>query len=826
MKSFGTLVITALAYVATELYNIGKNIIQGLINGIKSGAAAVYSEAKEIASSVIGIFRSVPKVQSPSRVTTEIGQYIAEGLAVGMENKESRVIAAAKKIATEVIKQFQDAQKEFSKLAGASPETVRTIQQTNQFKDATGDQQEIIKLRGELQLNNYKSLPTDLPGTQAELRYLREQKKAQDDLNQSIENMNKTVLDSQDAIEKANEAFAEKLDTMRASGEIELLNLQKEVSLVGVTDTIERQRIENYYEMLRLRQQMESDGYGQQQIDEAAAILQVQQAQQAELKRILEIRNQVTAGEGLEKSLLGDLAKLQNGNAELSVYEQTLQKINTDLKDISPEQKEQILNVARQIDAQKQFNDQYKETYDFIRGTLDTLTDSGKSFGDKMKSIFGGVVDHFKKMLLDMLAAYLTSKISKLFGANGSGSGSSGGGLLDLFKNIFNPSGSGVGGTPSFNPTSFTGGSSSYFSGTGSFGILGNAAHDALHATGNSSGSSAAGGGFFGGGINGTIGGIAGLATIGGGLIGGTAGNFIQSIGSGALTGLALGAKIGAIGGPIGAAIGAGAGVLLGLFSLFSNRSKDKKENLPQLHQGFDAAFEQLKLLAADKNSFNSDPDGAISKALEIRTQIASGFGVSFLSNKYKKQAQSEIDAKLREADILINQMKAQRDTAKVAGDIDQRLDTSFATGVYMDWAFLKQYSDYKRRNGMLAGQFTGVDTLPSMLAQGEMVLNPAQIEQVKRNAGFDAFKGAGIPNYATGTYLPPSPQSGAISTSASALAGNNSAPPLNVTVVIEGEGISNAKIKDVIIDGFENDRNIQTSLVKNYDKTKSLRKD
>ena len=464
------------------------------------------------------------------------------------------------------------------------------------------------------------------------------------------------------------------------------------------------------------------------------------------------------------------------------------------------------------------------------KGVLDQISSPFDALSKKLEGlppIIKGLAQSFLQLANDIVRAFSQKLIMKLLGLDSSGSSSGGFNLGSIFggnqgNGIFNFGGSN---SPLGNLGSIAGGNHSnaeqLLTGSSSGGGSSNNSNAEQLLTGSSSG----GGG--GSNLAGTLGLVGAGAGILGGLLGGTAGTFISSIGSGIGLGASIGSIIPGLGTVVGAVIGGAVGLLGGIFSVFSNRSKDKKENLPQLHKGFDDAFEQLKLLAADKNAFYSDPDGAIAKAMDIRAQIASGFGVQFLSGKYKKQAHTEIAAKLREADDIIAQMQAQKDKAKVAIDIDQKLETSFATGVYMDRAFLKQYSDYKRRNGMLAGQFTGMDTLPSMLAAGEMVLNPAQIAAVINNAGgSDVFKGAGIPNYATGTYLPPSPQSGAISTSASALAGNNSAPPLNVTVVIEGEGISNAKIKDVIIDGFENDRNIQTSLVKNYDKTKSLRKD
>jgi hypothetical protein len=148
-----------------------------------------------------------------------------------------------------------------------------------------------------------------------------------------------------------------------------------------------------------------------------------------------------------------------------------------------------------------------------------------------------------------------------------------------------------------------------------------------------------------------------------------------------------------------------------------------------------------------------------------------------------------------------------------MAGKVDTRLEAEFATGVYADAAFIRQHADFKRRNGLLSGAFTGRDTLPSMLAPGEMVLNPKQIARVKFNAGFDAFKGAGIPNYAAGTFVGPS-----ASASPPVVA---SAGPVTVQIVVSNSGMVESDIKGVLVNGLKSS-DVQVELVKAYDKGKT----
>jgi len=414
------LTFSAAAGVLERARQIGSDIGRGMYEGLNTWLNPISSLSTYISNKAIEAISNAAEVKSPSRKTIAIGSFIGEGLALGIEAKTSRVTSAAKKIADETIKQLAEAVKSFDKLAGASPEAVGRIQQTNRISDATGSQSEIIKLRDELKINNFKPLPSTLGATEAELIFLQSKKKAADEFNASLEKMaeiSKTVAEFE---ENAAKEFADRLKEMRDSGAVDVINLQKEIALLGVTNDLDRQRVENIYELKLLREEMANDGYGEAQITEAAQLLRIEQGRRFELQQILNVRRQAAEAGNLEKSLLGDLTQAQNGNRELSEYEKTLAKIGADLKDIAPAEKERLLNIAKQVDGQKQFNEQYKQTYGFIRDSFDILTEKGVSFGDKLKSIFGGIADKFKKMLLDMAASFLTNKIT---GGGGSAGG-------------------------------------------------------------------------------------------------------------------------------------------------------------------------------------------------------------------------------------------------------------------------------------------------------------------------------------------------------------------------------------------------------------------
>lgn len=82
-----------------DLREIGRNIIEGLIDGIGSMAYAVKDKVEDIASSVTGGISKFLGIQSPSKVMEEMGEFTGEGFAIGIGNslkniaKQARIMA-------------------------------------------------------------------------------------------------------------------------------------------------------------------------------------------------------------------------------------------------------------------------------------------------------------------------------------------------------------------------------------------------------------------------------------------------------------------------------------------------------------------------------------------------------------------------------------------------------------------------------------------------------------------------------------------------------------------------------------------------------------
>lgn len=102
-----------------NLVSIGKNIIEGLINGIKGAAGKVASAIKGVADGAVNAAKKALGIHSPSRVMRDqVGYWVSEGLAKGITaNKNAE--KAAKQKAQAIVKTYKDKLKELDTKYGA-----------------------------------------------------------------------------------------------------------------------------------------------------------------------------------------------------------------------------------------------------------------------------------------------------------------------------------------------------------------------------------------------------------------------------------------------------------------------------------------------------------------------------------------------------------------------------------------------------------------------------------------------------------------------------------------------------------------------------------
>lgn len=89
--------------VATELKNIGKYIIDGIVGGIKSSLSNIANVAGKIKDTLLSKLKGLFKIASPSKLMKEeVGAYIGEGIAVGIEESGQMAVDAAEDVANKI----------------------------------------------------------------------------------------------------------------------------------------------------------------------------------------------------------------------------------------------------------------------------------------------------------------------------------------------------------------------------------------------------------------------------------------------------------------------------------------------------------------------------------------------------------------------------------------------------------------------------------------------------------------------------------------------------------------------------------------------------
>ena len=93
--------------VATGLKNIGKYIIDGIVGGIKNSLKNIAAVAGKIKDTLLSKLKGLFKIASPSKLMKEeVGAYIGEGIAVGIEESGQMAVDAAETVANGIIDAF------------------------------------------------------------------------------------------------------------------------------------------------------------------------------------------------------------------------------------------------------------------------------------------------------------------------------------------------------------------------------------------------------------------------------------------------------------------------------------------------------------------------------------------------------------------------------------------------------------------------------------------------------------------------------------------------------------------------------------------------
>lgn len=118
-------ILNIIKNTGAKLFQVGKDLVQGLINGIKSSISGVTTAISDMASGAVSKAKAVLGIRSPSRVMIGVGNDFSQGFINGIKGKSDEVVKAAVQIAQQAVDGVKDSianlQKQIALFGNDSP---------------------------------------------------------------------------------------------------------------------------------------------------------------------------------------------------------------------------------------------------------------------------------------------------------------------------------------------------------------------------------------------------------------------------------------------------------------------------------------------------------------------------------------------------------------------------------------------------------------------------------------------------------------------------------------------------------------------------------
>jgi phage-related protein len=163
-RSLGTKIQGLIGNASSWLFNVGADIIRGLINGIKSMAGAIAGEVQALADKIPGWVKKRLGISSPSKVMAAIGKDVMGGLSKGMEDGLAGIKAISEAVAETVSATMEKKFKSDKKARTASQAVIK----------AASDETEALEKNARKRQKVYK----DLADAREALTAIQDERKA------------------------------------------------------------------------------------------------------------------------------------------------------------------------------------------------------------------------------------------------------------------------------------------------------------------------------------------------------------------------------------------------------------------------------------------------------------------------------------------------------------------------------------------------------------------------------------------------------------------------------------------------------------------------
>lgn len=108
IKNVASAITNGLKSIPSKLGSIGRNIVEGLWNGIKNATGWIKDKVAGFAQGILDGMKDALKINSPSKAfRDEVGSAIPEGVGVGIEENEDLALKSVDNLSNDMIKQAQ-----------------------------------------------------------------------------------------------------------------------------------------------------------------------------------------------------------------------------------------------------------------------------------------------------------------------------------------------------------------------------------------------------------------------------------------------------------------------------------------------------------------------------------------------------------------------------------------------------------------------------------------------------------------------------------------------------------------------------------------------
>lgn len=108
-------IINSFKELPNKMLSVGKNLVEGLWNGIKDMSSWIIGKIKGFTGDVLGGIKKFFGIHSPSKETAEIGKFLDEGLVQGIEKNKRKVTKATDKLGQDILSSISGIEKELEK---------------------------------------------------------------------------------------------------------------------------------------------------------------------------------------------------------------------------------------------------------------------------------------------------------------------------------------------------------------------------------------------------------------------------------------------------------------------------------------------------------------------------------------------------------------------------------------------------------------------------------------------------------------------------------------------------------------------------------------